>query len=259
LILLTIAIPTHNRLKYLKELLPGLLKQCEPYPEIEVLISDNCTTDGTHQYIKGMATINPHMRYRRNSTNVGGEENVVQCVESAQGEYVWIFGDDELLCEGGIGTVINTLKTHPVSLLILCGGQKKDILWFGTYADFIKNNTPQTIINQAFLTCNIFKKAIFNTTVARSRNTTKFGHFILSYAIIDALMDRGIVSRINTPIYHVRSKRAPPSTKMKYIRLKYIQLLLYLKVSHPRILYFICFDLIWASILRQIHKLKRII
>jgi len=258
MILLTIAIPTYNRLKYLKELLPGLLKQCEPYPEIEVLISDNCTTDGTLQYIKDMATINPHMRYRRNSTNVGGEENVVQCVESAQGEYVWLFGDDELLCERGIGTVINILKTYPISLLILDGEDGKDI-WFGTYADFIKNNKPQTIINHTFITCNIFKKSIFNTTIARAHNTTKFGHFTLSYAITDSLMDHGIVSRINAPIFTVRTPRAPPSTKMKYIRLKYIQLLLYLKVSYPRILYFICFDLVWASALRQIHKLQRII
>ena len=97
MILLTIAIPTYNRLKYLKELLPGLLKQCEPYPEIEILISDNCTTDETLQYIKDLETINPHMRCRCNSTNVIGEENVVQCIESAQGEYVWIFSEDELV------------------------------------------------------------------------------------------------------------------------------------------------------------------
>jgi len=49
--LLTIAIPTYNRVEYLKELLPELLAQCKPYPEIEVLVSDNGTTDMAFPYV----------------------------------------------------------------------------------------------------------------------------------------------------------------------------------------------------------------
>ena len=258
MILLTIAIPTYNRLEYLKELLPRLLKQCEPYPEIEVLVSDNCTTDGTFQYVRDVSAINSQVRYRRNFTNVGGDENFVLCVESAHGEYVWLFSDDELLCDGAIETVITILKKFPVSLLIVGLGLESESPWTGTYPEFIKNNKPQTIINQALLTCNIFKKSLFDTTIARARSPTKFGHFAHVYAIIDSLKERGLVYVTNSPVFTVRPTRASNQQKMKFIRLKYIELLLYVGVSYPRILHYICFGLIWASILRQIHKLQRI-
>jgi len=259
MMLLTIAIPTYNRLEYLKELLPRLLKQCEPYPEIEVLISDNCTTDGTLQYIRDISARNPQVRYRRNSANVGGDENFVLCVESARGEYVWLFGDDELLCDGAIETVITILKKFPVSLLIVGLGLESESLWSGTYAEFIKNNQPQTIINHAYLTCNIFKKSLFDTTIARARSPTHFGHFAHVYAIIDSLKENGMVFVTNSPIFTVRQPRVPNIQKMKYIRLKYLELLLYEGVSFQRIIHYICFGLIGASMRRQIHKLQRII
>jgi glycosyltransferase involved in cell wall biosynthesis len=259
MMLLTIAIPTYNRLEYLKELLPRLFKQCEPYSEIEVLISDNCTTDGTLQYIRDISARKPKVRYRRNSTNVGGDENFVLCVESARGEYVWLFGDDELLCDGAIETVITLLKKFPVSLLIVGLGLESEQLWSGTYAEFVKNNKPQTIINHAYLTCNIFKKSLFNTTIARTRSPTYFGHFAHVYAIIDSLKKSGVVYVTNSPIFTVRQPRVPNVQKMKYIRLKYLELLLYVGVSYPRIIHYICFGLIGASMRRQIHKLQRII
>jgi glycosyltransferase involved in cell wall biosynthesis len=258
--LLTIAIPTHNRLPYLKELLPELLKQCEPYPEIEILISDNCTTDGTLEYITDMASHNPHMRYRRNPVNTGGEENQVQCVEAASGRYIWIFPDDELLCPFGIQKVMTTLKKHPVDLVIVgqIGSEPGD--WYGTYSEFIHGNKPQVVINQAFLICNIFKKCFFNTTVARDKHLSVFGYnygrFTLSYALADNLLSHGTVYHLNTKIYHVRSERAAPSVQQRYIRLKYIELLLYLGLSCSTIISFILNDLILRSIVRQIYKVR---
>jgi glycosyltransferase involved in cell wall biosynthesis len=256
LIFLTIAIPTYNRLEYLKELLSKLLKQCEPFPDIEILVSDNCTTDGTFPYIRDVSNLNPQMRYVRNSTNVGGDENFIRCVESAYGNYVWIFGDDEELCEGAISTVMNTLKTIPVSLLIVGIGQESEPHLYGSYADFLKNNKPQTILNHGLITCNVFKKEIFNTMIARNFIKTNFGHM---HAIIDSLKKSGTVYITNAPVFTVRMNRAPFDVKPKFIRLKYLQYFLYLGLPYSQIVSFICFDLIWASTLRQIHKVQRII
>jgi glycosyltransferase involved in cell wall biosynthesis len=255
MIVLTIAVPTYNRLEYLKELLPRLLKQCEPYPEIEVLVSDNCTTDGSFPYIQELATHSTQLRFNRNQKNVGGDENFIRCVENAQGKYVWIFGDDEELCEGAISTVITILKTFPVSLLIVGIGQGSEPIWYGTYADFLKNNKPQTILNHGLITCNVFKKEIFNTVVARNLIKTSFGHM---HAIIDTLKNSGTVYLTNTPIFTVRTNRAPFDVKPKFIRLKYIHYLMYLGLPYSQIASFICFDIIWASALRQLDKLQRI-
>jgi len=258
LILLTIAIPTHNRLPYLKELLPELLKQCTPYPEIEILIKNNSSTDGTREFLLWWDF--PNLRIETNPTNVGGEENQILCVEGARGEYVWIFPDDELLCPGGIQKIMNTLKKYPVDLVIVGNIGSEPGGWYGEYSEFIRNHKPQVIINQAFLICNIFRKSFFNISVARDKRLSVFGYnygrFTLAYALAGKLLSYGSVYHLNQKIYHVRSERAPPSLRHRYIRLKYIELLIHLGVSPEKIVSFIGSDLILASIKRQVLKFR---
>ena len=244
--LLTIAIPTYNRLPYLKDLLPELIRQCQPYNEIEILVKDNDSVDGTWSYLCDMKRHN--IRVDTNYSNVGGEENCIRCVEEARGEYVWIFPDDELLCPNGIATAISFLKEHRCDLILMGIGEGKDN-WYGTYQEFIDESKPTTIINQAFLPSNIFRKRLFDTTVARDHSISIFdrnyGQFTLAYALAGNLFASGgsgwsgvdtVCQLNNAKVYHVRSKRAPPSVKLRYIRLKYIELLLYLGVPYPKIL-----------------------
>ena len=50
--ILTIAIPTYNSSKYLKETLEKTIIQCGKNNEIEILVSDNCSTDDTEAVVK---------------------------------------------------------------------------------------------------------------------------------------------------------------------------------------------------------------
>jgi glycosyltransferase involved in cell wall biosynthesis len=239
-LLLTIAIPTYNRLECLKELLPELIKQCKPHPEIEILVSDNCTTDGTSQYIRDMTTTNSQMRYRANSTNVGGDENFVRCVEDAQGTYVWLFGDDEIVCEGAIDSVISTLKTHPVSLLIVGFDHRLGYTksyFFRTFKEFVDFIQPQVLMEQSLITCNIFRKDIFNVQIARQRILSNLGHM---YAIMDALKKRGPVYLLNASIFTVKDQRAPTDTLLVFPTLKGMRYLLYLGKTYPKLLLYFC-------------------
>lgn len=252
---LTIAVPTYNRLECLKELLPALLRQCEPYPEIELFISDNCTTDGSFSYIQELAKHSAQLRFHRNDSNVGGDENFIRCVEYSHGDYVWIFGDDEILCEGAIASIVDILKSSPVSLLISGIGQGPKLVWYGTYTDFLRRNNPRTILNHSLITCNIFKKEIFDPEIARSRRRTNFGHM---YAILDSLKNGAMICVTSAPIFNVRTNRAPFEKKPKFIWIKYVQLFLHMELPYSKITYFICFDLVGATILRQLRKLQGI-
>ncbi len=49
--LLTIAIPTYNRSRYLREFLEALLPQIESAGDVELLISDNASPDDTAQML----------------------------------------------------------------------------------------------------------------------------------------------------------------------------------------------------------------
>lgn len=92
--LVTIGMPTYNRANsYLKDALKSAVSQT--YPNIEIVISDNASTDNTEALIKSFN--DPRIRYFRQSTNIGGLNNANFCVERANGDYFVLLHDDDLI------------------------------------------------------------------------------------------------------------------------------------------------------------------
>lgn len=108
--LLTIAIPTFNRSRFLSLLLSVLEPQLKSEPDVEVLISDNASTDDTPHVAESFAKQGFAFRYLRNSTNVGPDWNFLQCYERAAGKYLWIMGDDDVIEPFGLRTVLSSLR-----------------------------------------------------------------------------------------------------------------------------------------------------
>ncbi|OZB49606.1 MAG: hypothetical protein B7X60_00590 [Polynucleobacter sp. 39-45-136] len=91
--LLTIAIPTFNRVAKLENLIASIIPQLTPL--VEILVSDNASTDGTTELMISLGAKSSSIRYVRQSTNVGIDRNVDSAVINAFGKYVWICGDDD--------------------------------------------------------------------------------------------------------------------------------------------------------------------
>jgi glycosyltransferase involved in cell wall biosynthesis len=116
---LTFAIPTFNRSKYLKELLPEVVNQylSRAPGTLEIVVIDNASTDDTEDYIR--TNFNQHIRYIRNKENIGGDRNFIECIKNANGKYVWLFGDDEILNPGGIHRVMDAIEKDPITEMYL--------------------------------------------------------------------------------------------------------------------------------------------
>jgi hypothetical protein len=117
--LLTIAIPTYNRWGCLKQLLEILAPQLAGESRVELIVSDNASPDDTPAVVasfreKGLALI-----YNRNEKNIGADANFVHCFEMARGEYVWIFGDDDIIVPGALQEVLRRLNTRKYDLLYI--------------------------------------------------------------------------------------------------------------------------------------------
>jgi glycosyltransferase involved in cell wall biosynthesis len=108
--LLTIAIPTYNRRKYLEELLICLEPQLAGQHDVELLVSDNASTDDTQEMVEGFRQRGLQIRYIRNEENIGADGNFLQCFRLATGKYLWIFGDDDLLTPKAIGQILFLLR-----------------------------------------------------------------------------------------------------------------------------------------------------
>jgi abequosyltransferase len=119
-ILLSIAIPTYNRASLLRLCLEQILKQATPYiNELEVLVSDNDSTDDTERVVTDIINHGLNITYIRNSENIGAERNVIQCFEKATGKYVLVLGDDDLILDGGLKRIFDSLRENEVGVLYL--------------------------------------------------------------------------------------------------------------------------------------------
>ena len=107
--LLTIAIPTFNRAEKLENLIASIIPQLTPC--VEILVSDNASTDKTAELMMRLGSQNAAIRYVRQSTNVGIDRNVESAVVNSQGRFVWICGDDDELEPFAIEHVLDVLQS----------------------------------------------------------------------------------------------------------------------------------------------------
>jgi glycosyltransferase involved in cell wall biosynthesis len=90
--LVTIGIPTYNRANtYLPEALGSALAQ--DYPNLELIISDNGSTDGTEAFVKSLN--DPRIRYFRQEPSLRPNDNFNFCLQKASGTYFLLLHDDD--------------------------------------------------------------------------------------------------------------------------------------------------------------------
>lgn len=113
--ILTIAIPTYNRASILenalKNLLPQLVEFCE---KIELIISDNASTDNTQSVIEEIKIKYPTLNIVTflQSTNTGYFGNFKKCKELATGYYFWLLSDNEHLSVDVVKVLMNSIQTN---------------------------------------------------------------------------------------------------------------------------------------------------
>ena len=105
--LVTIAIPTYNRADfYLPQALRCALNQT--YANLEIIVSDNCSTDGTKALVSGIE--DSRLRYFRHELNIGANNNFNFCFEQAKGSYVLLLHDDDMIDPDFVTSCIDAAK-----------------------------------------------------------------------------------------------------------------------------------------------------
>lgn len=109
---LSICIPTFNRADLLEALLDNLQVECaQVIGLIEVVVSDNASTDQTQEVVRRCRL---PIVYGRNKENIGFSGNLLNVTcNLASGEYVWVLGDDDVVLPGGVLRIIDSIKNAP--------------------------------------------------------------------------------------------------------------------------------------------------
>ena len=92
----SIGLTVYNGEQFLEETLDSFLAQT--YPDFELIISDNASTDRTGEIARAYAAKDDRIRYHRNEKNLGLAGNHNRSFELARGEYFkWAAADDVCL------------------------------------------------------------------------------------------------------------------------------------------------------------------
>jgi len=138
---LTICIPTLNRGSFIGATLESIVSQATD--EVEIVVMDGGSTDHTQQVVSDFQRRFPSLRYLRKDFESTGlnppttpaarfDRDCSLAVELAEGEYCWLFADDDLLKPGAIQTVLNATREQYGLIIVNAEVRSPDlarVLW----------------------------------------------------------------------------------------------------------------------------------
>jgi len=111
---LSVLVVSYNHEKYIGEAIESILFQETDFP-IEILIADDCSTDGTPEIIHRYQAKHPGLvRVLDSQGNLGITRNYQRGFAACSGEYIAVLeGDDYWLNKDRLATMVQFLDEHP--------------------------------------------------------------------------------------------------------------------------------------------------
>lgn len=219
---LSICIPTFNRARYLDNLLESLILKNNISELVEIVISDNNSTDDTFQVVEKWMKQCNNIRYFKNSSNLGFDENMNRVIMHSRGNYCWTIGDDDEAIDGSVNLLLDKLKEHH-DIYILSGyycdsdmniirqryilkSRDSKVLVIKTPEDvsnYIKEVNNDISFVFAFITSLVFlRKRWDETKIPREFETSQYNH---AFRMFQILNNNAIVSVLQNNFYKSRS------------------------------------------------------
>ena len=111
--LISICIPTYNRAVFLRPCLQSIADQFtdeEVRQQVDVFILDNQSADNTEEVALEFITAYPNIKYIRDTQKRPIAPGIIAAAGYADGEYIWVFSDDDLQMEHALKTIIKIIE-----------------------------------------------------------------------------------------------------------------------------------------------------
>lgn len=231
--LLSICIPTYNRSTYLKKTLDSIVSQADfNTDDVEIVISDNCSTDDTPEIIKDFTIRYENIHYFRNDKNIN-DRNFPLVLTKAKGVFRKLINDTLCFNEGSLRKLLEIVRDNltekPILFFNNLGSKSEcfsdldsflykvsyQITWIGglgVWADFLSSKENlfegcdtklwQTIFLLDYLVAKkksyVINKKLFYVQSVLGKNLTYGLHevFYTRYlGLIDDYVKKGLVSK----------------------------------------------------------------
>lgn len=198
---ISFCISTYNRSEKIYKLVKDILKY--DGDDIEVVVSDNCSTDDT--IIKLSEIKDERFRYFVNSPNIGAIPNYIKAMSEGIGEYIFFTTDKDSIDSDGIPDLINFFNYNPY---IIGGYSKIDVLEKAEPKIF--NSGVDGLLNLAYLsqhpTGYFFKnEQLLKLNILKNyTDFDKVGVFPFEFLMAD-LCVRGKTAMLNLPLFYIET------------------------------------------------------
>lgn len=221
--LLSICIPTYNRADKLQISLLSILRQVSSQQDkIEIIVSDNASTDNTLDLLSNLKEEYPFLKCYRNKINLGFNLNIFKLTdEYASGKFFWLIGDDDVIDSNAIDIIINILENNfhlpflglnfrilPIKEILELKKNNQELICESIkMSSLINNQCRSENLLATFMSCNImllnrFKNYDKSNFSSNSLNDYKslFPH---SHIIASTVKSNEEVMYISTPLLSV--------------------------------------------------------
>lgn len=132
----TVCVITYNQERYIRECLQSLVTQQTDF-DFEVVVGDDCSTDGTREIVQEFVERYPHIvRPLFQPTNTGGSRNNLEVHAAARGEYVAHLDGDDYALPGRLQAQADLLDRDPA-----CNAVWHRVDFFDDKGGFCSGNT----------------------------------------------------------------------------------------------------------------------
>ena len=106
---ISLIVLTYNNLNYTRQCLESIFTKTS-YPNFEIVVVDNASTDGTLEFLRSFAEIHPQVKLLLNRENLGFAAGNNQGVEASTGEYLVFLNNDIVVTHGWLSRLVGHLR-----------------------------------------------------------------------------------------------------------------------------------------------------
>jgi teichuronic acid biosynthesis glycosyltransferase TuaG len=108
--MVSVIMPAYNSEKYVEESIWSVLNQS--YENLELLVTDDCSSDGTQQVVEKLVKHDRRVRYFRLNENSGAAVARNNSIKNANGRYIAFLDADDVWLENKLELQLAFMKAH---------------------------------------------------------------------------------------------------------------------------------------------------
>lgn len=156
--LVSVIMPVYNAERYLSEAVESILSQT--FPDFELIVIDDCSTDGSLAILKSFAERDARVRLLANAQNLGITPTLNRGIQAARGEFIARMDADDISLPERLEKQAAFLQANPTIGLISGNAEAIDVEGAATDEDFSLIVEPGYIKWLLHFTCPITHPAV---------------------------------------------------------------------------------------------------